>query len=267
MNTTPPKTSVYKVQALARVSGVSVRTLHHYDALGLLTPSHRSDAGHRLYTHADLLRLQQVLLGRELGLSLEDIKRSLDEPGFDHRAALLTQRRALEARLTRTHAMLRAVDTALQSLSPTEGETTMTTNDETTFPSELFGGFTPDVHEGEARERWGDTDAYKESRRRSKRYSQEDWRRFKIENDAVYADAAALLKAGTAPDAEEAKQVAERHRLSIDRWFYPCDVAMHGRLADLYEADSRFAQSIDAHGEGLTSWLCAAIRANRDSAV
>ena len=77
---------------VARLAGVSVRTLHHYDSIGLLVPAIRTDAGYRRYTDADLLRLQQILIGRELGLSLEEIRRSLDDPRFDRKAVLLEQK-------------------------------------------------------------------------------------------------------------------------------------------------------------------------------
>src|SRR5690242_1096266 len=97
---------LYQVKEVASLSGVSVRALHHYDELGLLVPRERTDAGYRLYDDQDLLRLQQILIGRELGLSLEAIRRSLDEPGFDRKGALLSQRAELEKRAEQTQAML-----------------------------------------------------------------------------------------------------------------------------------------------------------------
>src|SRR5688500_8483895 len=102
----------YQVNDVAVAAGVSVRTLHHYDAMGLLVPSARTEAGYRLYTDQDLLRLQQILIGRELGLALEEIRRMLDEPDFDRRRALLRQRAELVGRVERTNKMIRAVDAA-----------------------------------------------------------------------------------------------------------------------------------------------------------
>lgn len=250
----------YQVKDVARIAGVSVRALHHYEAIGLLVPSRRTGAGYRLYDGDDLLRLQQILIGRELGMPLEEIKRSLDDPRFDRRAALARQRAELAARADRTAAMLRAVDAALAALDP-EGGPTMKdmTKDEITA---LFDGFDPSQHEDEARARWGDTDAYKESARRTSAYTKADWERYKAESHAIMTDAAALFRAGAPADGDEARAVAERHRLSIDRWFYPCGPHMHAGLADMYEADARFADSIDKYGAGLTPWWSAAIRAN-----
>ena len=127
---------------------------------------------------------------------------------------------------------------------------------------DIFGGFDPSAHEAEAKERWGDTNAYRESTRRAKSYTAEDWKRWKAENAAVYGAAAAAMRRGIEPTSPEALAIAERHRLSIDTWFYPCSRAMHAGLADMYEADERFRTTIDAAGEGLTTFLAAAIRAN-----
>jgi len=244
----------YLVSEVARIAGVSVRALHHYDAIGLLVPKQRTEAGYRVYDEDDLLRLQQILLGRELGLALEDIRRALDDPAFDHRRALLAQRRQLQARARRADEMIRAVDAALAMLGDGSGGSM--------DAKQLFDGFDPAQYEAEVQERWGETEAYRESARRSRRYGKDDWRRIQEEQAAIYADAAAALRAGHAPDAEEAMEVAERHRQSIERWFYPCGPAMHANLADLWEADPRYAKNIDAHGEGLTRFLAAAVRAN-----
>ena len=246
----------YQVKEVAEIAGVSVRTLHHYDELGLLVPRGRTNAGYRLYDDDDLLRLQQILIGRELGLALEEIRRSLDDPKFDRKRALLTQREQLQLRAKQTDAMLRAVDAALALLD------TPNNSGDAMDRKEIFNGFDPKQYEAEAEERWGHTDAYKESKKRTQRYSKEDWQRCGAEQAGVYADAFALKQDGKAPESAEAMDVAERHRLAIDRWFYPCGYAMHVGLADMYEQDGRFAENIDKHGPGLTPFLSAAIRAN-----
>lgn len=156
--------------------------------------------------------------------------------------------------------MLRAVDAALVLLR-SEGEETMkkTSHDEITT---LFDGFDPSRFEAEARERWGKTDTYRESMRRTAKYTKADWERYKTESEQIMSDAAALFRSGRAADGEEAMAVAERHRLSIDAWFYPCGLEMHAGLAHMYEADPRFSESIDKYAAGLTAWWSSAIRAN-----
>jgi DNA-binding transcriptional MerR regulator len=199
--------------------------------------------------------LQQILIGREFGLSLEEIRRSLDDPAFDHRKTLHQQRAALLLRLDKTQEMIRAVDRALALLDAPEKCDRMDMKD-------IFEGFDPSQYEEEAKQRYGHTDAYRESRRRTRRYKAEDWRAIKQEQDGIYREAAAGMKAGRRPDDKEVVDIAERHRLAIERWFYPCGFAMHRGLADLYEADHRFAANIDKYGEGLTPFLAEAIRAN-----
>ena len=249
-----PVPRTYRVADVARQSGVSIRALHHYDEIGLLVPTGRTEAGYRLYTDADLLRLQQILIGRELGFSLEEIKRSLNDPRFDHRQALVEQRRRLEEKSRALGDMLRAVDAALAVVGhdPQGGTVDM---------KELFGGFDPSKYEAEVEERWSGP-ALDESKRRVKGYTADDWKRWKAENAAIYGDAAAAMRRGVDPASAAAREIAERHRQSIDTWFYPCSKATHAGLADMYEADDRFRATIDAAGEGLTTFLAAAIRAN-----
>jgi DNA-binding transcriptional MerR regulator len=245
----------HQVKDVSRIAGVSVRTLHYYEEIGLLVPAARTEAGYRLYTDDDLLRLQQILIGRELGLPLEQIRRSLDDPAFDRKRALIQQRRQLQDRAAQTAAMISAIDAALAVVNARNRGGAM---------EHLFQGFDPAKFEAEAKERWGDTDAYKASARRTKGYTTEDWARHRADQQALYADAAALIRRGASPSSEEAMAVAERHRLLIDRWFYPCDRNMHVGLASLYESDARFSDGMNVHTPGLAAFLVAAIRANAD---
>ncbi len=245
----------YLVSDVAEMAGVSVRTLHHYDEIELLVPRGRTDAGYRLYDDEDLLRLQQILLGRELGLTLEEIRRSLDDPRFDRRSALVAQRAELEKRAQHTQAMLKAIDAAIAVIDNAPGQ-------ELPDLTRMFDGFDPAQYEAEAEQRWGDTDAFKASQRRTASCTAEDWQRLKAEQAQVYADASTALQAGKSPGDLEAMDVAERHRQLIERWFYPCSFEMHRGLAAMYEQDSRFAENIDRHGAGLTPFLTAAIREN-----
>jgi hypothetical protein len=127
---------------------------------------------------------------------------------------------------------------------------------------DLFEGFNPSQYDEEARREWGKSDAFVESEKRTRRYTPDDWKVLAAEQASVYDDAYSALKTGKAPSDAAVMDIAERHRMSIDRWFYPCGHAMHHRLASMYESDARFQQSIDKHGEGLTSFLAEAIRAN-----
>src|SRR5690606_5766515 len=177
----------YRVKEVAALAGVSVRTLHHYDALGLLVPSQRSSAGYRLYEEQDLLRLQQILIGRTLGLSLEQIRRSLDDPEFDLRRALSAQRLELVRRQDETSAMIQAIDRTLARIDrdPDDKE-----ENDTMDMKKIFDGFDPSLYEEEAKERWGNTEAWAESQRRARSYGEADWTRMKDEAAALYTEAA-----------------------------------------------------------------------------
>lgn len=242
----------YTVSRVARIARVTVRTLHHYDEIGLLVPSGRSTAGYRLYSWEDLQRLQQILLFRQLDFSLEAIGRLLDDPAYDRRAALRAQRDLLREKVRRAEAVIRAVDATLEAM---EGGTEM---DETT----MFDGFDEGPYAEEARERWGDTDAYRESMHRARGYTRDDWARIRAEAEEVEAAFAAMLEAGRRPEDPEVADLAERSRLHIDRWFYPCSREFHLNLADMYVSDPRFRRHYDERREGLAEFVAGAIRAN-----
>lgn len=151
--------------------------------------------------------------------------------------------------------MIRAIDKALEIVDGEKANDIMDMK-------EIFDGFDPAKYETETKERWGRTDAYKESMRRTQGYTPEDWQRLKSEQDAIYRDAAAAMQAGKSPSDDDVKEIAERHRLCIERWFYPCNLVMHRGLANMWEADSRFSETIDKRGAGLTAFLARAVRAN-----
>ena len=114
----------------------------------------------------------------------------------------------------------------------------------------------------EARERWGDTDAYRESARRTKGYSADDAARIKAELETIESDFAAAMAKGVPADDPLAKAIAERARLHIDRWYYPCAPQMHVGLAQMYVGDPRFRAHYDDRAEGLAEYVKAAIEAN-----
>lgn len=245
----------HTVGDLATRAGVTVRTLHHYDEIGLLRPSGRSDAGYRLYGSGDIARLQQILFYRELGLPLEEIARVMSDPQFDRIEALRRQRAQLEAKAEHLLRMIDAVDAAIEA---DRRGTTMSTDD----MLEVFGDFDPKEHEEEARERWGHTDAYKESARRTAAYAKADWQRHAAESAEIYQAFVALMAAGIPADSEEAMEVAERHRGLITTWFYECSPEIHVGLGEMYVADHRFSENIDKHGAGLARYMSEAILAN-----
>ena len=246
----------FTVGDLARLTGVTVRALHHYDEIGLVRPSERTPAGYRLYADADVLRLHQVLLFRELGLPLDEIAAAIDEADGQgellrrHREVLVTRRARLDAMLSALDARLAAFEKGM-TMSPDEVKT-------------LFDGFDPSQYEEEVQQRWGHTAAYKESARRAKQYGKAEWDRYKCEAQAIGERIVLCMRAG-APPADEALQAAvEDHRLLIDRWFYPCSVEMHKNLGAMYVNDPRFTANLDKIAPGYARYLSEAIAASHE---
>lgn len=246
----------YTVGQLAALAGVTVRTLHHYDRIGLLVPEERSGSGrYRRYGQESVERLHGILSYRELGLSLEQIARLLDEPDVDRLAHLRRQERLLRARIDRLEAMLAAVYLMMEA-----EQMTLNLTPEERF--ELFGDFDVEGHAREAEERWGDSEAYEESRRRTAGYSAEDWRAIKAEAAEIEVGFAAALGDGEPADGDRAIALAEAHRSHISRWFYDCSTEIHRGLGEMYVADERFRRHYEAIALSLAAFVRDAIVAN-----
>ncbi|HJS95515.1 MAG TPA: MerR family transcriptional regulator [Solirubrobacteraceae bacterium] len=237
------------VGEVSELAGITVRTLHHYDELGLLSPSGRSAAGYRLYAYDDLARLREILIWRKLGFGLTEIAALLDDPGHDRLAALERQRELIEREVDRLGALAAAVDAAIAA------HANGTRLEETT----MFDGFDPSEYEEEARERWGHTEAYQESTRRAGQYGEAEWDEIRAEAEAITRGLVALMRAGEPADGPEARALAERHRDHISRWFYPCSPQMHRGLGEMYVADERFARTYEREAAGLAAYFRDAI--------
>ena len=179
----------------------------------------------------------------------------LDAPAYDRRSTLEAQRELLRERQERTDSIIRGVDRALRAM---EQETEM---DRT----EMFEGleeFDHEQYQDEAERRWGHTDQYKESMRRTRRYGKGDWKRIKEEGEGVVARLADQMAEGAQAAGRAAMDLAEEHRSHIDRWFYPCSHGMHCNLAEMYTADERFEEYFEKRAKGLAAFVQDAIKAN-----
>jgi DNA-binding transcriptional MerR regulator len=254
-----PDPELLTVGQVADRLGVTVRTLHHYDDIGLVRPSVRSRAGYRLYTGADLTRLQQVVVYRRLGFSLEQVADLLDGgPGAGGVVEHLRRQRAVVAsRLDELHELVTAIDRALEAQM---NGTDLTPEEQ----RELFGDGFSDEYAAEAAERWGDTDAWRQSRKRTSRYTKEDWLAVKAESERIEGAFVAALDAGEPATSAAAMDAAEQARRQIDERFYDCTPEFHRHLGDLYVADPRFTRRYDDVRPGLARYVRDAIHANAD---
>ncbi len=242
------------VGTVAGLAGITIRSLHHYDDIGLVTPRHRTEAGYRVYGRQEVERLQEVLFFRELGFSLAEIRALVDRPDYHRREALRDQRSMLIERIDRLRSMVSAIDRTLELQNgDTMSEEEML---------EVFGEFTPGDYAAEVEERWGDTDAYRQSFARTGSYTKDDWLRIKAEAADIEQAFVGLLHDGVSADDEAAMDVAERHRKHIGDWFYDCGYDMHAGLAELYVTDPRFTDNLDAIAPGLARYMRDAIVAN-----
>jgi DNA-binding transcriptional MerR regulator len=254
-----PEVVSFSVGQLAQLSGVTVRTLHHYDEIGLLSPTRRTPAGYRAYASADLARLRRILFYRELGYPLDEIAAILADP--DVTGHLRSQHRLLRERIARLSAMVAALEKEMEAQQMGISLT----------PEEQFEIFGTDKAGGEwaqeADQRWGHTDAYRESARRTGTYGKDEWVAIKAEADAGLRDFADALRSGAPPDGSRAMDLAEAHRRHISRWFYDCGYDMHRGLAEMYVADERFAKHYEDVTPGLAQYVHDAIIANAERAA
>ena len=255
------ETTVHEDLTVGRVAdlvGVSVRTLHHWDAIGLVRPSGRSRPGYRLYDAEDVARIHRVLVYRELGLALAQIGEILDDPSVDPREHLQRQRTLLEERIRRLERTARAVDEMIERTDMTHENGIRLSAEE---QARIFGADWDPAYQDEARERWGGTEAWKQSAARTREWGPEQWQQVKDELETVESALADALARGIAPGSEEANALAEWHRATIAR-HYDCTRSMQVVLARMYTEDPRFAAHYDERAEGLAAWLRAVIEEN-----
>jgi DNA-binding transcriptional MerR regulator len=237
----------YTVRQLADMAGVTVRTLHHYDAVGLLSPSTRTAAGYRLYWEEDLLRLQQILFFRELDFPLEQIAAILDDPGFDRVRALESHRRLLNEQVGRLQRLLTTVDKTIARL--TEGQMGLT-------DEELYEGFSKEQAERyrrEARELYGE-EVVEASEQRAKQMTKAEWNAVKDEGEAVTRGCALADR----PSEPEVQALVARHYAWVAKFWTP-DAASYAGLGQLYTNNPEFRANYDRYRPGLADFLRAAM--------
>ncbi len=248
----------YTVKKVADMAGVSIRTLHHYDEIGLLRPASTSQAGYRLYTDQDLERLQQVLFFRELGFSLPETKAILDNPHFDRREALRTHRKLLLERQRRLNQLIQTVE---QTLATMERSTEMK-------KESMFDGFDmseierhKEQYKDEVRAKYS-KEIVDESERRVATYGKSDWADIQQESGAINQAMADLM--GTDPAGPAVQETIGRWFNLINDRFYTCTPEIFRGLGDLYVQDGRFTATYDKVKPGLAHFMREAMQIYAD---
>lgn len=249
------KSMGYTVQQLASVAGVSVRTLHHYDTIGLLQPARRARNSYREYSEQDLLTLQQILFFRELEFPLTQIREILASPQFDMRESLRAHRHLILLKKKRLTRLIKTIDTTLKKLN----------NEITMEDTDLYGSFSKEESEAyaaEAKERWGHTDAYKQSQERAKKMTKADWDALSKRSDEILRGIVANMDSG--PASAEVQGYIAQHYDSL-RTFYEPNLTMYRGLADMYVGDSRFAAYYEKYHPQLPVFMRDAMHAYADA--
>ncbi|OCA80846.1 MerR family transcriptional regulator [Pseudobacillus wudalianchiensis] len=244
---------VMKIKEVANIAGISVRALHHYDQIGLLSPTNTTEAGYRLYTDDDLELLQQILFFREIGFPLKKIKEIIYSPSFDRQEALELHQKMLVEKRRRLDQMIATVEKTIQHM---KGDIPMSNK-------EKFEGFdfSENPYEQEARERWGDQ-AVDESNAKLANMSKEEQSDLSKSMNAIYTKLAALRH--DPPHSEEAQTAIQEWYVFLNKMgSYSLD-AFKG-LGQMYVADERFTKNIDQFGKGLAKFMCEAMAIYADT--
>lgn len=241
----------HSIGSLSRLSGVSVRALHHYDQLGLLHPSEVADSGYRYYDDEAVERLWQILFYRELDFPLRDIAEILSSPGFDRMRALSEHRTLLLQKRERLDRLIDLVSNAMK------GESTMEKQSEfTPFDTGEIDALREQYAE-EAKARWGNTEAYRESAWRTAKYTAEDFTRIQEQSTNLFREFSALV--GVDPADARVQALVRRWQALISESYYFCTDEILESLGQMYVADERFTKNLDRFGAGTAKLMSDAI--------
>lgn len=244
----------YTVKKVAEMSGVSVRTLHFYDEVGLLKPAYHGANGYRFYEEAQLLTLQQILFYRTLGFELKQIKRVLGRPDFDKVAALKSHRKVLQKNLSDTRKLIETIDKTIKHLKGTrkmKGQ-------------EMFVGFNPKEqakHEQYLIDRFGEgmKEGIAQSKARVKDWTKDDWQKSGEAFDGICKDLVKLMKGKRPADSAEAQEVIRRHHRWLKQFWTPNRESYSGHSQLIVDSDLR--KAYEAYDPGLPEFTAAAIKA------
>lgn len=233
-----------QIKEFAGFTGVSVRTLHYYDEIGLLKPAFVDrSTGYRYYDESSLLRMQEILFYRELDFSLKDIQEILSSPNYDKQTALQEQKKLLTLKKERLERLIVAIDGA------TKGENIMSAFDNKEF----------DQYKAEAQQKWGKTDAYQEYTEKTKNHSQNKWQNVNDGLNAIFAEFASCMKTGENPHSPAAQDLAKKLQSYITDNYYTCTKEILAGLGQMYVMDERFKANIDQNGAGTAQFTSDAI--------
>lgn len=236
------------ISEMAKISGVSIRTLHYYDAIGLLKPSMViPETGYRYYDDAAVMRLQQILFYRELDFPLKKIVKIMQASEYNKEEALLKQRELLKLKRKRLDKLIKLLTANL------EGDTMMSFKEFGTTEID----YAKAKYAQEVENRWGTTDAYKQSQKKTSSYSKEEWKGVKEQMDVLLDKFSQCLD--LAPEDTKVQELVSQWQQYITNTYYDCTKEILSGLGQMYMADERFKKNMDKFAEGTTKLMSEAI--------
>ncbi len=232
------------INKVSQLTGVTIRTLQYYDKINLLKPSRTKESNYRQYTKKDLELLQQILFYKELDYTLTEIKEIIYNPNFDIQVSLQNQKKLLQLKQSRLTRLINSIDNTLK------GENNMSFNQ---FNTEDI-----DKYKDEVKEKYENTEAYKEFQQKTSNYSTNDWSNIKNETSEILKKFSNINN--LSPDSEEAKKLVEQWKNYISTNFYECTNDILLSLADMYISDERFKINLDKYGEDTATFMSNAIK-------
>ena len=239
----------WTVSQAAKQMGVSVRTLHYYEEIGLLLPAEKTGSGYRLYGQREISRLQQILFYRELDIPLKKIREILSRPDFPSQEVLRQHKELLCCQKRKLEEQIRLVEGLIQGEDIMNQEHPMTQEWEDTKRR----------YAKEVQEKWGDTPAYQEYRNKTAGYTKEQWKTAQEEADHILSRISQGMLQGKSPDSPEIQSLIQAWRDYITRYYYTCTKEILEGLGQMYGADSRFRESLGRYAPGTASFLQKAI--------
>lgn len=228
------------------MTGVSVRTLHYYDEIGLLKPSCVDQQnGYRYYDETALSKLQQILFYRELDFTLKEILQIISNPNYDKNKALSKQKRLLTLKKQRTERLIKLIDKIFKE------ESQMSFNE---FDNKEYDKL-KNEYAKEAKKRWGNTDSYKESIEKTSVYSNEQWKKINGKMQDIFKEFSAVLNNGASPENSKSQELVKTLQDFISEYHYKCSDEILKGLGTMYVLDQRFKDTIDSNGEGTAEFV------------
>ncbi len=241
-----------QINEIAKLTGVSVRTLHYYDEIGLLKPSYVDEQnGYRFYDEKSLLRMQEIMFYRELDFSLKSISEILSSPNYNKTNALSEQKQLLMLKKQRIERLISALDDAVKGVDTMNFDA---------FDNKEYDA-AREKYAAETKEKWGNTDAYKQYSDKTSSFSKQKWNEVNTAMDSIIAEFSECMNSGASPSDNSAQSLVKKWQDFITENNYNCTKEILAGLGEMYVGDERFKKNIDKHSEGTAEFMCKAIGA------